>query len=50
MLPSRLATDEAGSMESAVMKLVMKNRVPSLLSAILNLSWKKNVIQELGNY
>jgi len=49
MLPRRLATDDAGSMESAVMKLVMKNRVPSLLSEILNLSWKKNVIQELGN-
>jgi hypothetical protein len=49
MLPRRLATEEAGSMESAVMKLVMKNRVPSLLSEILNLSWKKNVIQELQN-
>jgi hypothetical protein len=49
MLPSLLATDEAGSMERAVMKLVMKNKVPSLLSTILNLSWKKNVIQELGN-
>jgi hypothetical protein len=49
MLPRRLATDDAGSMESAVMKLVMKNRVPSLLSEILNLSWKKNMTQELGN-
>jgi hypothetical protein len=49
MLPRRFATEEAGSIESAVMKLVMKNRVPSLLSEILNLSWKKNVIQELGN-
>ncbi len=40
--------DEAGRIESAVMKLAMKNKVPSFLSAILNLSWKKNVIQELG--
>jgi hypothetical protein len=46
-LPRRLAIDEAGSMERAVTKEVMKNRVPSLLSARLNFSWKKYVIHEL---
>jgi len=50
MLPSRLATDEAGSIDSAVMKLVIKNKVPNLFSEILNLSWKKKVIQDLTGH
>lgn len=45
--PRRLATEEAGSIDSAAMKLVAKKTVPNLLSDRLNLSWKKNVIQEL---
>jgi hypothetical protein len=35
-LPNLLAIDEAGSIERAAMKLVMKNIVPNLLSARLN--------------
>lgn len=36
--PRRLATEEAGSIERAAMKLVAKKIVPSLLSDRLNLS------------
>jgi hypothetical protein len=48
--PNRLAIEDAGSIERAAMKLVMKNIVPSLFSDKLNLLWKKKVIQELAIY
>jgi hypothetical protein len=48
IFPSLLATDEAGSIDRAEIKVVIKNIVPNLLSGRLNLSWKKKVIQELG--
>jgi hypothetical protein len=48
--PNRLATEDAGSIDTAAMKLVTKNIVPSLFSDKLNLLWKKKVIQELAQY
>jgi hypothetical protein len=46
-LPNLLAIDDAGSMDRAAMKLVMKKMVPNLLSGKVNLLLKKKVIQEL---
>ena len=47
MLPMRLASEEARSMDTAAMQLVTKKMEPSFPSARLNLVWKKNVCQDL---
>lgn len=47
IFPNLLAIDEAKSMETAAMMLVVKKSDPSFPSSSLNLSWKKYVTQEL---
>jgi hypothetical protein len=47
IFPNLLAIDEAKSIDIAAMMLVVKKMVPNFPSVSLNLSKKKNVIQDL---
>ena len=47
MLPNLFAIDDATSIDTAAMMLVVKKREPNSPGSRLNLSWKINVTQDL---